>query len=199
LRTRKAILRKASEWKNNPMLVSGLYRLFTYLPWEAIPKKYKEFFPKESEKVWDEDLKEFNKDEILRDIDAEIRAILKVLVKKNITHSIGLIPMILADMYMYDIGIAPFQGKLLKITNTYKINTDIDRNLAEQLATIQIINLLKEFIKKLNLNLSFDIDRVREEIAEQMAKAEETNKEVALALAKSKKEKEEVKNSDTKE
>lgn len=198
MRTKKVILRKADEWKDNPMLVSGLYRLFTYLPWEAIPEEYKKFFPEESEKIWDEDLKDFDKKDILRDIDAEIRAILKVLVKKNITNSMGLIPMILADAYMYGVGIATFQGSLLKIINTYKLNMDVDRELAEQLVTIQTIELIKEIISKLNLNLSFDIEKVRAEIAEQMAKAEKTNEELVIAIAKTKEEKGETKDVEAK-
>ena len=49
MRTHKAILKKVKEWQGNPMMVAGVYRLFTYLPWSMIPEQYKEFFPKEAE------------------------------------------------------------------------------------------------------------------------------------------------------
>jgi hypothetical protein len=186
LRTQKEILRKVELWKDNPMFVSGLYRLFTYLPWSKVPEEYKEFFPKEAAEMWDNDLDLYGNHEVKQDINSEIRAILQVLVKKNITHGIGLVPMILADIYANGNGITIFQGRLSKITDAYKENISYDRELGEKLATFEVIDLLKEISIKLNIDLSFDIDVVVEQLTEQFNKAEQINKEASIALALSK-------------
>lgn len=46
MRTERAILKRVKFWKDNPMLVSGVYRLFIYLDWSSIPEEYHEFFQK---------------------------------------------------------------------------------------------------------------------------------------------------------
>jgi hypothetical protein len=183
LRTKKEALRKIEEWKNNPMLVSGIYRLFTYLPWDTIPEEYKTFFPAEAKEKWDEDLSSYGKTEVELDIDAEVRAILKVLVKKNVTHCMGLIPMVLADVYMHGTGISVFQSSLIKIINNYKKYVDIDRQLAEQYSMIEIIDLLKTIINKVGIKLSFDIDIVAAKLNEEY---EKNTAKFAKQFAKSK-------------
>lgn len=164
MRTQKVILRKVKEWKNNPMLVAGIYRLFTYITWDAIPEEYKAFFPKEARETWDDDLKKYGKQDMLLDINAEIKAILKVLAKKNVTHCLGLIPLVLADIYMYGASIAKFQGSLLKIINNYKDYVEVDRSLAEQYAIIETVELLKNIVNTIKIDLAFNIDEVLQKL-----------------------------------
>ena len=85
MKTSKVILRKILEWENNPMCVSGLYRLLVYLKWDEIPEKYQVFFPEEAKATWDDESALNNKKELLYDIEAEVRAVLQGLDKKNIT------------------------------------------------------------------------------------------------------------------
>lgn len=181
------------------MLVAGMYRLFTYVPWDAIPEEHKEFFDDEAKKVWDKDLDQFTSENIELDIKAEIHAILKVLVKRNITHSLGLIPIVLADAYVYGVGIGPLQGKLIKIVEDYKDYVGIDRDLAEQYAVLTTIDYIKELVGKIGIELDFDIDEVTKELMDKYEKATEKQKQMAArqiqldaaankALAKDKKE-----------
>ena len=160
MRTTKRILRQINQWKEVPMMVSGMYRLFTYIPWEEIPEEYKQFFDEKAREEWDEDLDSFKEKNIELDIEAEVKAILRVLVKKNITHSLGLIPIILADSFIYGLSTNKYQAKLAKIIKEYTQNLDIDRSLAEQLAIISTVDLLKEVIDSVSMELSFDIDEV---------------------------------------
>lgn len=164
MRTQKVILRKIKEWKDNPMLVAGIYRLFTYIPWEAIPDEYKSFFPEEAKDTWDDDLKNYGKKDMLLDINTEVRAILQVLAKKNVTHCLGLVPIVLADIYMYGAGINKFQSSLLKIISSYKEYVDIDRPLAEQYAIIGTVELLKNIVNNIKIKLTFDIDAVLQKL-----------------------------------
>lgn len=173
MKTHKAILRKINEWEGNPLMVAGIYRLFVYLPWEYIPEKYKEFFPKEAKETWNNDLAEINSVQIKKDIEAEIRAILNTLAKKNVTNSLGLVPMILADVFIVGETVGALQGKLFKIINTYKKNIELDINLAEQLAIIELFDLFEDIIKKTNLELSFDIHLAFDQVLKTISKIEE--------------------------
>lgn len=166
MRTEKVILRKINEWKNNPMLVSGVYRLFTYLPWEKIPDEYKEFFPEEAKEKWNDDLKTYTKENILLDIGAQINALVKVMAKKNITHSIGLIPMIMADIFMYGKSIIKIQTVLNKLIKEYKDYIMIDRNLAEQYSAIILLDLLRYIIKYVNIEFTYDFEDAAEKVME---------------------------------
>lgn len=166
MRTHKVILRKINEWDGNPMLVAGMYRLFTYLPWALVPEKYKEFFPEEAKDKWDEDLDNFDLALLKQDIESEVRAILNVLAKRNVTHALGLIPMVLADLFIVDKNIGKIQGELSKIINDYKYNVDIDRQLSEQLAMFDLIELLRTIITKAGISLSFDFDKASDQVVE---------------------------------
>jgi hypothetical protein len=166
------------------MLVAGMYRLFTYVAWEDIPEEYKEFFDEKAKEVWNKDLGAFTEENIELDIDAEIKAILKVLVKKNVTHSLGMIPIILADAYVYGIGTGPLEGKLLRIITQYKEFVDIDRDLAEQYTILSTVEFLKEVITKVNRELSFNIEDVTEKLmAEYDAVLKKQQRQNKLSLA----------------
>ncbi len=164
LRTTKRILNKIQTWEGNPMLVAGIYRLFTYIPWEDIPEKYRKFFDPKAEETWNDDLKNFKEENIKLDIDAESKAILRLLVTKNVTHSLGMIPIVLADAYVYGIGVAPLQGKLLKLIGMYKEFIVLDRDLAEQYAILSVAELLNEIISSVDSEFSFDLEDVTSKI-----------------------------------
>lgn len=178
LRTEKRILKKVESWKGNPMLVAGLYRLFTYIPWESIPEEYIEFFEEDAKNTWNDDLDKFKKEHINLDMQAEIHAILQTIAKRNITHALGLVPIILADAYVYGAGIATFQGRLVRIINEYKVNMDYDRDLAEQEAIFATVELLKDLASKTKLKLEYDIDEITQTIMERYSKAIAKQKEM---------------------
>lgn len=178
MRTNKTILRKINEWDGNPMLVAGMYRLFTYLPWSLVPEKYKEFFPAEAKETWDDDIGKVDLELLKQDIISEVRAILNVLAKRNVTHALGLIPMILADLFIIDRNIGAIQGHLSKIIADYKQNVDIDRELAEQLAMVDVIELLESIIKKASITLTFDFDKAVEQVLAAASKLLEEQKDI---------------------
>lgn len=171
MRTTKRILRQIKEWKEIPMMVAGMYRLFTYIPWEKIPEEYKAFFDEKAKEEWDKDLDSFKEKNIELDIEAEVKAILRVLVKKNVTHSLGLVPIVMADTFIHGINTNKYQAKLAKIIKEYTENVDLDRGLAEQLAIITTVGLLKEIIDDVNMDLSFDIDSVTDKLMKEYQEA----------------------------
>jgi hypothetical protein len=184
VRTHKTILRKVNEWEGNAMMVAGLYRLFIYLPWSLVPEKYKEFFPEEAKIEWDKDVYDTDVNLVKQDIASEIRAILNVIAKKNITQSLGIIPMILADAFIAGQNIGNLHGQLSSIINTYKEHVDLDRQLAEQLAMFEIFELLKLVVEKLKIELPFDMDQAIEQVIEAASKLEvkDSNVEITASL-----------------
>lgn len=182
MRTHKTILRKVNEWEGNPMMVAGLYRLFIYLPWALVPEKYKEFFPEEAKVEWDKDVYDTDINLVKQDIASEIRAILNVIAKKNITQSLGIIPMILADAFIAGQNIGNLHGQLSSIINTYKEHVDLDRQLAEQLAMFEIFELLKLVVEKLKIELPFDMDQAIEQVIEAASKLEVKNSNVEMTV-----------------
>ena len=176
MRTKKRILNKAAAWSNNPMMIAGTYKLFTYVPWADIPEKYKPFFDAKAADIWDTDLETYDEDLVKYDIERQIKAILQILVKKNVTHSVGLLPSILADAYAIGLGTSPFEGKILKIVEEYKEIVDFDRTLAEQYVLIKVVDLMKAIVKKLHYELSFDINHVVELLIKDYAEKAPTKK-----------------------
>ena len=56
VKTTEQILKKVEEWRQSPLLTTGIYTLFTYIPFKAIPDEYKDFFEKEAADIWDTQL-----------------------------------------------------------------------------------------------------------------------------------------------
>lgn len=175
MKTHKSILKKINEWEGNAMMVAGVYRLFTYLPWDQVPEKYKSFFPEEAKEKWDDDLGKYNEEELKLDIEAEIRALLNVLAKKNITNALGVVPMILADVFVIGKPTGALQGKLLKVITTYKDILELDRTLAEQLTMFEIFDIVETIVKKASLKLSFDLQTAIEQVKTAALKVDESN------------------------
>lgn len=155
MRTEKTILRKVEEWQNNARLIPGVYRLFTYIKWESIPDKYKEFFPKDAKDTWNDDLKDFKEEHVRLDIDAEIKAVFRGLFGKKIMQSLSIMPIILADMYVIGTPVAKAQAMLNKITDNYIEYTSVDIKLAEANAIFEITELLTYIIKVTKLKTNF--------------------------------------------
>lgn len=164
MRTERAILKRVKFWKDNPMLVSGVYRLFIYLDWSSIPEEYHEFFPKESKDTWDTGEDSHSVSSIIKDVKAEIYALIKVLAKKNVTHCLGMVPMIMADVFMCGKSTDKLQGDLLNTINNYKTYVSFGRDLAEEYATRSIIEILRDVMKTLRIGVDFDFDKAAENI-----------------------------------
>lgn len=174
MKTHRAILKKIKEWEGNPMLVAGLYRLFAYLPWDLVPDKYKEFFPEDAKDTWMKDDGQYTEEELKQDIESEVRAILNTIAKKNITNAFGIVPMILADLYMMNKRTGALQGHLNKTINTFKENVELDRKLAEQLAMFEIFDIIRAIIKKAGIEgqMVFDLDKAIDQVVEASQKIE---------------------------
>lgn len=165
MRTQKALKRIIKEWQNNPLLVTGLYRLFTYITWEDIPEKYRAHFPPEAEEGWNDDLTDFKEEHILLDIKTEIVSVMNALYKRNITQAFSIVPIILADTYAYGKPIVKLQVALIKATNEFIDNVKVaGRGLAEVAAIYSVVDILKGVQNILKLKLNFNIDEEEQKI-----------------------------------
>lgn len=169
MRKQKAILSLVDEWKKEPLLVTGLYRLFTYLPWKEIPKEYHSWFPAEAKKDWNKDLKGFKESHIALDVQTQIVAILNALDKKNIIQTFSILPIMLADVYVYGKSVDKLQEELINTTNDFaNAVTTAGRGLAEVAAIYSLVDMLKEVQLKLDLKLDFSIDEQLDKIIEKI-------------------------------
>jgi len=182
VKTHKAILKKIEEWEGNPMLVAGMYRLFAYLPWSLVPEKYKEFFPEDAKEAWLKDDGTYTEEDLKQDIESEIAAILNTIAKRNITNAFGIVPMMLADLFIMNKRIGSVQGKLFKVINNYKENVVLDRQLAEQYAMFEIFDVLKEIVKKVGIKntMLFDIDKAFDQVVEASQKVNQDVSNVTM-------------------
>jgi len=158
MRIKKSILKKINNWKKDPMLVTGLYRLFTYIPWKDVPKNYKQFFEKDAKKIWDDDLGTYKYSDIKNDMIIQIKGILRSLTSRNFVQTIGIIPMLLADMYMLGNSVDYLVKRVKTLSDEYIEYIDLDRESAENYATLEIADILKEVVKVNRLELDFEID-----------------------------------------
>lgn len=170
MRIKKSIMKKIDSWKTDPMLVTGLYRLFTYIPWGSVPKEYKQFFDKDAYKVWDKDLKTYTDKDIKNDMVIQIKGIIRSLTSRNFVQSIGILPMLLADMYMTGHSVDYLVKRTLTLSEEYIDYIKIDRESAEYYAMLEIAGILKEVAKASELNLDFDVDVIINRIISYFAK-----------------------------
>lgn len=174
MRIKKSIMKKINDWKNEPMLVTGVYRLFTYIPWEDIPKEYKKLFNKEAAKVWNDDLKGYTGKQLLNDAEIQIKGLLRSLPNRNIIHTIGMIPMLLADLYVYGKSVDSLVKRVLNLKDSYLEYVDLDRNSAEVYSILEIADILKDIRKRFELELDFDIDTIVNRILNHLNKFRKT-------------------------
>jgi hypothetical protein len=99
----------------------------------------------------------------------------------SLTNAFGIVPMMLADLFMMDKKVGPLQGKLFKIINTYKDHVTLDRQLAEQYAMFEIFDLLKAITKRADIKgtMMFDIDKAFDQVIEASQKI---NQDVSNAV-----------------
>lgn len=165
MRQRKTILRKIDSIKDNAIMSPAVYRLFTFVPWEDIPDEHKTFFPKEAEEKWDEDLKEFKEAHLLLDLDTEIKAVLKALNKRLIIQALALMPIVLADFFVLGNPMDPYEIKLKEITDNFvSILEFIPQEDAEMMTMLELTDLLKKITKKLDVDITNNIDKVLEDM-----------------------------------
>ena len=151
-KTDKVVISKAVGWLKNPMYVSGAYRLFTYVKWENLPEEYKKFYPADAAAMWNDDLENFKHKNIMLDIESEIKAVYRELIDKNLVHAMGLVPIIIADMFMLDKHHMKVEVKLNKVISTYIEDLKHDRDMAEVAAAYAVVEVLEFIVKKLNLS-----------------------------------------------
>lgn len=183
MRQRKTILRKIEAIKNSAIMAPAVYRLFTYVPWADIPENHKDFFPKEAADVWDEDLKEFKENNIILDLDTEVKAVLKALNKRLIIQALALMPIVLADFFILGNPMDPYQLSLKNITDNYIENlTLIGQAEAELYAMIQITDLLKKIVNKVDLDISKNFTQVTSDMLNFYIEDNEKQKEYSKVM-----------------
>ena len=161
LRQRRTILRKIEAIKENPIMAPAVYRLFTFIPWENIPKEHKNFFPPEAETEWDKDLKDYKENHLILDLDAEVKAVLKALTSRLIIQALAIVPIILADYFVLGYPMDNLQRKLQITTDNFITNNMVvSKDEAETIAMFEIIDILEEIITKVNLDISNNFQKV---------------------------------------
>ncbi len=186
MKSKKQILRKIKEFETNPMFVTGIYRLVVFLKFEDIPEKYQSFFNEEQKEKW-EDPSEKLVEDLDLDIDTGIRSVLKSLYKRNVVQSIGIIPMILSDMFMDDKPIGRLQGQLSKLIENYLEDINVlGPNLAEVQTIINVGELFKEIVKVQRLDIKFNIDEIIEDIIGKINVSQDLESHKALNVLNSK-------------
>lgn len=164
MRQQKTILRKAQSLENNALMAPAIYRLLTYVKWEKIPEKYKEFFDKGAEAVWNDDLKEFKEENILLDVDTEIKAIYKAIRNKYIIQALSLVPIMLADIYMLSYPISNYETELRKLTDKYIVNYELGKDTADNIAMLDLLDFLNVIITKTKLDIQKDLPKIHTDI-----------------------------------
>lgn len=164
-----AILRKVDEWKNTPEMVPAVYRLFVFLKWSEIPEEYQKMYDVRAKDIWDEDYESIWKS-IEVDTEVTIKAILDEMRKRNIVAALGLLPIILADMFVRGYKTGSFQGQLMKIVSNYREYITLDRAVAEMDTLNRIEILLGNYCAKTKIKLGFDLEAVVEKIFQEYMK-----------------------------
>lgn len=157
MRKEKTILDKVKSLKNNAIMSPAIYRLLTYVKWESIPEEYKSFFPEAAKTVWNDDLKLFKIENILLDLDTELKAVYKILMNRYIVQATALIPIILADVFILGYPITRYETKLKKLIDTFIDNLEYGRNNTEYAAMLDIIDLLEQIVYTLDLEIKEDL------------------------------------------
>lgn len=160
MRQKKTILKKINRWHKHPLLITGLYRLFTYIPYEEIPEMHRQFFNEEAKEIWNTDLKDYTEAKILDGIDTQIKDLLRSFSERAYVQTIGMIPVVLADVFVYGQSIDKLLLETLSLSEEYASWTAVDRDLAEHYTMLGIAEILKEIVKKVNLKLNYNIDEI---------------------------------------
>lgn len=160
MRTEKEILRKVAEWKDNPIMVPGMHRLFVYLKWDSIPQEIRQFYPEEAKLIWDEQDTHSMVDSLNEDMLILIKSIYKELQKKSITISFGLLPLLLADSFVSGLKIGNLQAQLTNIINEYADTVKYDRSVAEAYSLIKVTEFIEAVVAKNKLKLDINLQEI---------------------------------------
>lgn len=161
MRGKKQILRKVDAISKNALMSPAIYRLLTYVDWESVPEKYKSFYPDEAKDVWNNDLDTFKEENVLLDLDTEIKAVFTALNKKLIIQALAFVPIVLADFYVLGNPMDPYEVRVKELTDRYIKNTvELDRHHADYLAMLDISDLMSDIIEKGNLDLKEDLPTI---------------------------------------
>jgi len=186
LRGKKQILRKVEAISNNALMSPAIYRLLTYVDWELVPEKYKSFYPEEAKDLWDSDLETFKDDNVLLDLDTEIKAVFRALNNKLIIQALAFVPIVLADFYILGNPMDPYETRVKKLTDRFIKNTiELEKHYADYLAMLDIADLLEDIIEKGNLEIKEDLPTILINlfsIYEEDIKKAEAYKEVEVEL-----------------
>ncbi len=152
VKTTEQILKKVEEWRQSPLLTTGIYTLFTYIPFKSIPDEYKDFFEKEAADIWDTQLdltgKEF---EVV--YSQLVRGVLGQLKNLNIVAAFGFIPMLLADAWVHGVKIGNLEQQLIVAVEKYQEEVAVERPITEMNAIITITEFILELLDKLKIDL----------------------------------------------
>lgn len=186
MRGKKQILRKVEAISNNALMSPAIYRLLTYVDWELVPEKYKSFYPEEAKDLWDSDLETFKDDNVLLDLDTEIKAVFRALNNKLIIQALAFVPIVLADFYILGNPMDPYETRVKKLTDRFIKNTiELEKHYADYLAMLDIADLLEDIIEKGNLEIKEDLPTILINlfsIYEEDIKKAEAYKEVEVEL-----------------
>lgn len=167
MKTDKAILRRINAWKTNPMLVSGVYKLFTYIPFEKIPAEYAGHFAEEARKIWDEDIRNFTVEQMHEMLNSEIILVLESLASGNVVNAVGFFPTVLADLWAFDYPVDKLTGKLNKEISDYTKLLKTNKPLADEVLMLSMFQMIHDIHKMLpDFKPTYDIEKTEEKIIE---------------------------------
>lgn len=165
MRTVKTIKRQVEAWSNEPAMVTGVFRLLTYIPWNQIEEKYKGHFPPEAKDTWNDDLENYKDKHIMLDLATEVTSVFNALHLKNITQALSILPIMVADTFALGKKVGKYQRKLKEVTNNFlKYANEGGRELAEVATMYEITDFINDIVKETQLTLQYHPDEMLEKI-----------------------------------
>lgn len=164
IRSKDEILRKIEETRDDALTAPAAYVLITYLKWADVPEKYKELYREKAAEIKNIDLEEFwDEEEITKlswesHIQQQIMQILQEIAKGNLTVALGIIPTIIANLWVAKINTKHIENMYMTIVQTFTDYVNLNRPEAEIDAIITIADLLNQVVKKARINLGVNIN-----------------------------------------
>ncbi len=162
-RGKKAILRKIDAWRDNPVMMTGIYRLLVYLEWDDIPEIYQEFFKEDHKKEFIEkgaSTLEF----IEQDVELYVKTIFNELNKGNVVMSFSLIPPLLADLFVMGKGTDQLQARFIKIVDEYTYNWEFSIQFANMEALVALADLVTTILSRMKIDLDLNLYEISDKI-----------------------------------
>ena len=162
-RGKKAILRKIDAWRDNPVMMTGIYRLLVYLEWDDIPEIYQEFFKEDHKKEFIEkgaSTLEF----IEQDVELYVKTIFNELNKGNVVMSFSLIPPLLADLFVMGKGTDQLQARFIKIVDEYTYNWEFSIPFANMEVLVALADLVTTILSRMKIDLDLNLYEISDKI-----------------------------------